>query len=340
LFGLQFDLETLPGSIAVIGAGPLGLELAQAFSRLGVDTEVFEQSDHVADMRDPDVAKEIKSVLGAELRMHFGAKLDAVREGASARLSWPGASSGSKSFERVLVAAGRPPELKDLDLAVTGIALDGHGIPEFDETTLRCGASQIFLAGDADGKRPLLHEASFEGYLAGRNAATYPNARPEKRQVPFSIMFTDPPLAVIGPPPPEGAVVGPASYADQGLAKVDARNAGRVRIYADRKDGKLTGAALFGPAMDHIGHLLAWSIERGDHASSLLQMPFYHPTLEEGLKSALRQICEAIEDPKLGDLDPAAPPRRHCWRRSGPCSDSRHGYGDQRQAATAWAKPG
>jgi dihydrolipoamide dehydrogenase len=103
-------------------------------------------------------------------------------------------------------------------------------------------------------------------------------------------------------------VVGSASYADQGRAKVEARNAGLVRIYADRKSGALVGATLFGPGMDHIAHLFAMAIDRGETAGALLQLPFYHPTFEEGLKPALRKICEAVKDSGLEDLDDVAPP--------------------------------
>jgi dihydrolipoamide dehydrogenase len=123
-----------------------------------------------------------------------------------------------------------------------------------------------------------------------------------------SIIFTDPPLAVVGPPAAKDAVIGNSSYADQGRAKVEARNFGLVRLYAERPDGRLVGAALVGPGMDHIGHLLAWAIERGENATSVLRHPFYHPTFEEGLKSALREICEAVEEPAMLDLDDGAVP--------------------------------
>jgi dihydrolipoamide dehydrogenase len=303
-----FELTTLPRSIAVVGTGPLGLELAQAFARLDVETEVFEQSDHVAALLDLEVANELKTVLAKEFSMRFGVKLQASRNGRSAKLSWSGCSGGTKSFERVLVAAGRPPDLRYLNLPATGIVLDHNGVPEINESTLQCGEAPIFLAGDADGTRPVLHEASFEGHIAGRNAATYPDIRSVKRTVPLSMMFTDPPLAVIGAPLTDAMVVGTASYADQGRAKVDGCNNGLVRIYAHRNSRKLTGATLFGPAMDHIAHLVAWSIERGSTAGELLRLPIYHPTYEEGLKPALRQICKAIDAEELRHLDEAAPP--------------------------------
>jgi dihydrolipoamide dehydrogenase len=119
-----------------------------------------------------------------------------------------------------------------LNLAATGLSVDGRGIPKFDSTTLQCGNSPIFLAGDVDGQRPVLHEASFEVFVAGCNAAAFPLVHKSRRTVALSIMFTDPPLAVVGAPPSEDGVTGTASNADQGRARVDACNTGLVSIYA------------------------------------------------------------------------------------------------------------
>jgi dihydrolipoamide dehydrogenase len=303
-----FELHTLPRSIAVIGAGPLGLELAQALTRLGVETAVFEQSDHLAALRDAEVAKELESVLRKEFPIYLGVKLDVGKDGHGARLSWSGASSGAKEFERILVAAGRSPALHELNLATTGIATNERGMPKFDPSTLQCGDAPIFLAGDVDGQRPVLHEASSEGAIAGRNAASFPKVRKSKRTVPLSTMFTDPPLAMVGANPSDAMIIGSASYADQGRARVEARNAGLVRIYADRNSGVLVGATLFGPGMDHIAHLLAFAIERSETAGALLKLPMYHPTFEEGLKPALREVCEASNFPELEQIDDVPPP--------------------------------
>lgn len=288
-----FELNDLPASIAVVGAGPLGIELAQAFARLGVDTHVFDSSDHLAALRDAQIADEVRSVLSKEFTLHLGVKLDASKGSRCIHLTWSGPSSGSRTFDYVLVAAGRPAAFDGLALNLTSLERDDKGIPRFDPNTLQCGDTPIFIAGDADGTRPVLHEASFEGYLAGRNAACFPNVERHHRMVPVAIVFTDPPIAVIGEPPNNETVTGEASYLNQGRAKVEARNEGRIRIYAEPRSGKITGATLFGPAMDHIAHLLAWSIERGETAETLMSRPFYHPMIEEGIKPALRDICAA-----------------------------------------------
>jgi dihydrolipoamide dehydrogenase len=289
-----FELARLPASIAVIGAGPLGLELGQALARLGVDTEIFDQGERLAALNDESVAAELRTILQGELLLRLGVSLTAEQNGNGALLSWTGPSSGTKRFERVLVATGRPPNLADLKLGNTGLALDDNGTPFFDRQTLQCGDAPIFIAGDADAAFPVLHKASEEGAIAGRNAATFPNILWAKRSIAFSIMFTDPPLAVLGDPPRDDDVVGFASFANQGRAKVEASNKGVIRVYADSKNGRLRGAAMVGPGTDHIAHLIAWAIERGETATALLHLPIYHPTYEEALKPALRQICETI----------------------------------------------
>jgi dihydrolipoamide dehydrogenase len=104
-------------------------------------------------------------------------------------------------------------------------------------------------------------------------------------------MFTDPPLVLIGQRSGDGLVCGKADYRDQGRAKVEARAHGLAKVYATEQGAVLKGAALFCPGADHLGHLLAWQINAHASASHVLEQPFYHPTLEEGLKPALRQIC-------------------------------------------------
>jgi pyruvate/2-oxoglutarate dehydrogenase complex dihydrolipoamide dehydrogenase (E3) component len=292
-----FDLETLPASVGVIGAGPLGLELAQALVRLGVETMVFDQGDAVAALKDTHVADALHAILQHELPIKLAVETKAELDGDGVRLSWTGESSGERRFDYLLVATGRPPRLKGLGLETTGLELDDHGTPIYARETMQCGDAAIFLAGDADHDRPVLHEASSEGTIAGRNAASFPDVTVAERMVPFSIMFTEPAVAVIGVVPKDAAadiVVGTASYTDQGRAKVMACNAGLVRFYADAEDGRLTGATMAGPGVEHSAHLIAWAIQSGWTATETLALPFYHPTFEEGLKPALLAICHAV----------------------------------------------
>ena len=292
-----FELTEFPRSVAVIGAGPLGLELGQALARLGVETMVFDQSRILAGIKDRAVATELRRIVERDVPLRLGVALQARASGGGVSLSWTGDTTGERHFDRVLIAAGRPPQLSALGLEETGLRLDEHGTPVFDRDTLQCGGTPIFLAGDATGERAILHEASWEGELAGRNAARAPKIEPGRRAVPVVLTFTDPPVALLGDAH-DGmdAVVGSAPYEDQGRAKIMARNSGLVRLYAERTTGRLIGAVMAAPGADHMGHLIAWAIESQQTAAQILDRPFYHPTLEEGLKPALRDICRQIGD--------------------------------------------
>jgi dihydrolipoamide dehydrogenase len=302
-----FELADLPVSLAVIGAGPLGLELAQAFARLGVDVEVFDEGNAIAALKDEAVANSLRHLLEAEFHLRLGTNVLASQVGNEIEISWSGASDGKRRFSHVLVAAGRPPNVEGLVLEKAGVELDDHGVPVFDRTTMQCGSSPIFLAGDCNRDAPVLHEASAEGAIAGHNAARFPAIKPSKRSTPLAITFTDPPSASIGEPANDESVVGKADFLDQGRAKVEGRNAGLVHLYAD-KGGKLTGAALAAPEAEHLAHLIAWAIENEQTAMQLLELPIYHPTFEEGLRTALRQICKRIDISFGADRDEGSAP--------------------------------
>jgi dihydrolipoamide dehydrogenase len=301
-----FDLKDLPKSLGVIGAGALGLELAQAMARLGVDTMVFDTGETIGGLKDRHVAEAYHAILSREMPILLSVELTVEPDGDGVKLAWSCSASGEQRFDYLLVATGRPPRIKDIGLETTGLALDEHGMPDFDLETMQCGTAPIFIAGDADHDRAVLHEASAEGMIAGRNAASYPEVTPGKRTVPFAITFTHPNVAVIGKIAKDDdadSVIGTASYDDQGRAKVEACNAGLVRFYADRRDGRLTGATMAGPAVEHSAHLIAWAIQSGWTATEVLDLPIYHPTFEEGMKGALRSICSEVHSPTPPDRD-------------------------------------
>ncbi|MTE01353.1 dihydrolipoyl dehydrogenase [Paracoccus sp. YIM 132242] len=282
-----FELEDLPRSLAVIGAGPLGAELAQAMGRLGVRVAMFDKGDRLAGIRCDRVHDAFREIYGMDVALHLGCAPRPSVQGDTIRLEWDG---GTEAFSHVLVATGRAPALDGLNLEATGLSLDDRGVPDFDRMTMQCSDTAIFMAGDADGDAPVLHEARLDGTIAGTNAALWPKVQPADRPPLFTITFTDPPLAAIGAPPDECALNAHASYADQGRARVEGKAAGLLRLGAD-KTGRLIGADLAVPGGDHMAHLLVLAIIRGASAADVLDMPFYHPTLEEGLKPALRDLC-------------------------------------------------
>ncbi|GMN04207.1 dihydrolipoyl dehydrogenase [Erythrobacter sp. MTPC3] len=288
-----FELENLPDRLAVIGAGAIGLELSQAMARLGVAVTLFDNGHRLGAIRCDKVHSALREIVAKDVELKMGTTLDAKANDNSVTLEWSGDSTGEADFDYVLVTTGRPPNLESLDLGQTRLELGDDGVPLHDRETMRCGDSPVFLAGDAADDLPLLHEASHDGTIAGRNAAAYPATISVDRFVPFSLTFTSPPVSRIGQSEEDGVITGTASFSDQGRARVEGKNEGVLTLYAKAPDGRLIGADLCTPASEHLAHMLAWAIQQGQTASQLLEMPFYHPTMEEGLKQALRTICAA-----------------------------------------------
>ena len=177
--------------------------------------------------------------------------------------------------------------------------LDAKGVPLFDRTTMRCGDTSIFIAGDANNDVPLLHEASDEGRIAGTNAATYPMIHAGLRRAGLGVVFSDPQIAVIG-----GGyaavrdiahVTGFVSFEDQGRSRVMLRNKGLLHVYAEIDSGRFLGTEMLGPEAEHIGHLLAWALQMKLTVAQMLEMPFYHPVIEEGLRTALRDAQAKLD---------------------------------------------
>jgi dihydrolipoamide dehydrogenase len=292
-----FEIETLPGSLAVLGAGPVGLELAQSLARLGVAVTLLDPADAVGGIRDPEIAACAATLIGAGMSLCLGATVESAEAaGDGVRLHWRLASGerASATVDRVLAAAGRPPNLSDLDLGAAGLPLDEDGLPDFNPRTLQCGTAPIFIAGDANQEHPVLHEAQRQGWIAGGNAARFPQVEAPLPWPAFALVFTDPQIAAIGRAfEAEAAcdwVIGESSFADQGRARAMDRAAGLIRVYAE-PDGRLTGAAMIGPGIEHLAHLMAIAVQEGWDAATFLDRPFYHPTLEEGLQSAVRAVA-------------------------------------------------
>lgn len=296
-----FAWDDLPESVAVVGTGIIGLEIGQALQRLGVRVTLFGRGGKVAQLADPAVLAAAVGAFRQELDLRLDTELlDVRRDGGQVTIRSRGADGSERrdSFSLLLAAAGRVPNLRPLCLERTGIALDTRGLPLFDAHTMQCCDSTIFIAGDADNERPLLHEAIDQGRIAGDNAARYPDVRPGLRRTPLAIVFTDPQIASVGQGwrslRPGSFAVGAVSFDNQGRSRVMRQNRGLLRLYAEHGSGRLLGAEMAGPRAEHLAHLLAWACQSGMTVEQMLQMPFYHPVIEEGLRSALHDAQDKL----------------------------------------------
>jgi len=114
----------------------------------------------------------------------------------------------------------------------------------------------------------------------------------------MAVLFSDPQIAVVGSRykdlEPDTFVAGEVDFGNQGRSRIMLKNRGMLRLYASREDGRLLGAEMAGPSAEHIAHLLAWALQQGLTVARMLDMPFYHPVVEEGLRTALRAAAAQL----------------------------------------------
>lgn len=296
-----FAWGDLPASVAVIGTGVIGLELGQALHRLGVRVAIFARRARVSQLSDAAVNQTAIDCLGAELDLRLNTTIVAARLSDAQVALHTRSEDGSERtehFQYVLAATGRTPNVRGLGLETTGLQLNERGLPVFDPFTMQCGDSAIFIAGDVDNDRPLLHEATDEGRIAGDNAGRFPDVAAGLRRVPLAITFTDPQIAMVGHTPDtlkKGCFQsGEVSFEDQGRSRVMRQNRGLLRVYGEPVSQRFLGAEMIGPRAEHLAHLLAWACQSGMTVDQMLAMPFYHPVVEEGLRTALRNLKENL----------------------------------------------
>jgi dihydrolipoamide dehydrogenase len=306
-----FYLHELPSSIAVFGAGIIGLELGQALHRLGVRMRLFGRGGSIGPLTDPAIIAYAAETFAQEYPILPDAQVEGVmREGDQVRVDFmAGGGRVTEYFDMVLAATGRRSNVDGLGLEHTSLQLDERGIPLYNPDTMQCGDSHIFIAGDADGDLALLHEASDEGRLAGENGGRYPEVYRRARKTPLSIVFSDPQIGLAGKTYRELTesgiefATGTVDFEDQGRSRVMLVNKGLLHIYGDPHTGEVLGAEMIGPHHEHLAHLIAWSIQSRMNAQDMVQMPFYHPVIEEGLRSGLRTLLAAM------NMAPAPPLR-------------------------------
>jgi dihydrolipoamide dehydrogenase len=298
-----FYWQDLPRSVAVIGTGVIGLELGQALARLGVRVRVYARGGSVAQLTDPVVLRNAARVMGEALDLRFQSEvLGAVQDGDEVVLTTrEGGQERTERFQHVLMAIGRTPNVFDLGLEHVGLVCSANGVPLFDSRTMQCGSSHVFIAGDANNERPVLPEAADHGKIAGDNAGRYPDIRPGLRRAALTAAFTEPNIVTLGagykdlcaPGKPKFAI-GQVSFENQGRSRVMLQNRGMLRVYGEYGTGRFLGAEMIAPRGEHLGHLLAWAVQSRMTVEQMLEMPFYHPVVEEGVRTALRDLATEL----------------------------------------------
>ncbi len=299
-----FEQHDLPPTLGVLGLGVIGLEIGQALSKLGIKVTAINSKEFIGGLSDPDINNVMVSLCEEEFDMWLGgerASLEKINNKVKIR-------SGKREVlvDKVLISIGRKPNLKALKLENIGISLDKKGMPNFNPQTMQIEDLPIYMAGDVNADRPLLHEAADEGRIAGYNAIHA--QKPFKRKVPLAIVFTDPNIAFIGKEYNEikdddSVLIGSYSFSKQARAMLMNVNKGIANLYVQKSDGKILGAQIAVPGAEHLAHHIAWAIEQNLTVYQMMKFPFYHPTLEEGLYLLLLDCIKKLGIKKKGILE-------------------------------------
>lgn len=304
-----FDWNDLPASIAVFGPGVIGLELGQSLHRLGVNVLMFGMGGQVGPFTDPTIMDYAKQTFSDEFYLDADATVKTIeRKGDVVEITYLNKQGKEQvtQVDYVLAATGRRPNVDNLGLENITIENDARGVPIADPFTMQTSIPSIFIAGDASNQIPLLHEAADQGKIAGNNAAIYPNIRVGLRRTPIAAVFTDPQLSMVGLSYKQVSEkytgchcfeTGRVSFEDQGRSRVMLKNKGLLHLYGEHGTGRFLGAEMIGPQAEHLAHLLAWAHQNRMTISQMLDMPFYHPVIEEGIRTALRDLNAKL---KLG----------------------------------------
>jgi dihydrolipoamide dehydrogenase len=312
-----FEQKDLPRRIAVVGLGPIGLELGQALSRLGLEIVGFDLKKSIAATTDPKISTEVVQIFKQEFPIYLGAALSLEYKNGIFLVKHPDIEL---PVDAILVAIGVEPDIQGLGLENLGLELNKRGIPPFDENTTRIAELPVFIAGDANGYRPILHEALDEGFIAARNSCSQ-DINCFCRRTPIYLVFTDPQIATVGISYEQSKnnkvsfIVGKTDFSQQSRAVLELHNQGLLHIYVDKDSAEILGAEFVCPDAEHLAHQLAIAIQHHLTIFDMLQIPFYHPTIEEALRTALRDAAKQLPD-KIGlqelslcDICPEAPLR-------------------------------
>lgn len=280
-----FDLAELPRRLLVLGGGPIGCELAQAFRRLGAEVAIVDQGP-ILPRDDPELAEVVRARLLAEgVELHE--RMEVVRAEPGPALVLAGRAEPVRGTH-LLVAAGRRATVDGLDLQAAGIATDAKGIKV--DARLRTTNARVFAIGDVAGGPQFTHAAGYQAGIVVRNALFRLPARASTRAMPHAT-FTDPELAAVGLSEAQAQAQGIRHeivrwpFAENDRARAERATDGLVKIVAGRS-GRVLGAAIVGA---HAGELiLPWvlAVERGLRLSALANLVAPYPTLSEVSKRA------------------------------------------------------
>ncbi len=276
------SVREIPASLVVLGAGPVGCELAQFFNRMGAKVALADFADRLLPRDHPEAGALLHDVLlGEGIDIHLGCKIDRIEPGIDVHLEGGTTLSG----ERLIVATGRRAAVEGFGFEALGLEISKRGI-EVDEH-MRAGAG-VWAAGDVTGIAMFTHAGKYQARVAAADAAGRP-ARADHRAVP-AVTFTDPQVASVGTTTSEGLVEGEHGGTARLSTYERPKRPGFLKVFADPERRVLVGACAVGPEAGEWLGQVTLAIRAEVPIDVLLDTIQPYPTFSEAVFFAVRDL--------------------------------------------------
>ncbi len=275
--------QKLPKSLAVIGADPSGVEVAQTFARLGVAVTVVVKGSHILAKEEREAASLVQAAMEAQ-----GVRILTATEVTQARAiegkKWIQAGDLAIEAEEILIAAGRRPNFKSLNLEETGIKFNNQGLILNDK--LQTTNSRIYACGDVAGGYSFPQIANSEALVAVKNALFLPRLKIDYRGIPWAI-FSEPQLARVGLTEAQAirrfgddVIVSREYFKNIEKAQMCGEITGFCKIVG-RRNGEILGACIVGPQAAELIHAIALAVRQGMKVEAIAELPFICSTFSD-----------------------------------------------------------
>jgi dihydrolipoamide dehydrogenase len=292
------NLTAIPKTLAIIGAGAVGVEFASVFNRLGTEVTILEMLPRIVPVEDEEVSKELERVFKKnKIRIETGAKVDSVQIVESWCRIAVTLSNGKKETldaEKLLVAVGRKPNTDNVGIENTKIELDRGFVKvnQWQET----GEPGVYAIGDIVAGTPqLAHVATREGMVAVAHMAGKPAVPIKRNRIPGAT-YTEPGIGSVGLTEAQARAagyrvkVGKFPFMADSKATILGRHDGFVKVVADEKYGEILGVHIIGPeAFELISEAVA-AMEAEATVETMMQTIHAHPTLYEAMGEAFNNV--------------------------------------------------
>ena len=294
-----FDIKDIPGRMLILGGGPVGVEMAQAFNRLGCGVTLVQRGPRLLPRDDSELTRLLTDILIAEgLDVRLNAEVTSVEKRGAEIIARIAAKEGTDTVacDAVFVAAGRSPNTEGLALEAAGVRFDATQV--FVDDRLRTSVPHIYACGDLLGTQQFSHLAEYEAKIVVRNIA-FPGKSSADRRMALWTTFTDPEMAHLGITEEEAKASGlkyevlRQPFAQNDRAIVDNSAQGLVKVITQGITGRILGVHILGPNAGELLHEWILAMRQGHSIRAIADMVHVYPSLSMACQHAAQRWYEA-----------------------------------------------